>query len=84
MLKQLAICSLGALFAITSVKAEENPIKPRMANNLAGSANEFQCGVYKGSEKEIFSHYTHYQAKLKTLQKTGARSSSQDFVSQDH
>ena len=83
MLTQLAICSLVILFSTTIVKAKGNPIKPKMRSNSSASATEFVCGVYKGSEREILWHHYQYQAKMKDLQKTGARLNSRDFVFDD-
>ena len=83
MLTQLAICSLVILFSTTIVKAKGNPIKPRMRSNASAAATEFVCGTYKGSEREILWHYYKHQARMKSLQKTGARLNSRDFVLND-
>ena len=81
MLTQLVICSLVILFSSTIVKAKGNPIKPRMRSN--STANEFVCGVYRGSEKEILWHHYQYQAKMKSLQKSGGKLTATDFVFDD-
>ena len=80
MLTQLAICSLVVLFSTADIKAKGNPFKSKIHSELSASSNEFVCGTYKGSEKEILWHYYQYQAKMKSLQKTGARLTSRDFV----
>ena len=55
-LRCLALYFLVILFSTTIINAEGNPIKPKMRSNLSASVAEFECGVYKGSEREIFSH----------------------------
>ncbi len=83
MLTQLAICSLVILFSTAVIKAKDNPIKPKMRSELSASSNEFECGVYKGSEKEILWHHYRYQAKMKSLQKSGGKLTATDFVFDD-
>ena len=83
LLTPLAVCSLAILFSTAIIKAKGNPIKPKMRSKLSASSNEFECGVYKGSEKEILWHHHRYQAKMKSLLKTGARLPSRDFVFDD-
>ncbi|MCH8873577.1 hypothetical protein IH824_12555, partial [candidate division KSB1 bacterium] len=83
MLTQLAICSLVILFSTAVIKAKGNPIKPKIRSELSALSNEFECGVYKGSEKEILWHHYRYQAKMKSLQKSGGKLTATDFVFDD-
>ena len=78
---RLVIGSLGMLFFTLTARADEDPRKPRV--DSPASTSEFQCGVYKGSEREIFRYYYHNLARLKRLQKTGALLNSRDFVFDD-
>jgi len=79
----LAICSLVILFSTAVINAKGNPIKPKMRSELSASSNVFECGVYKGSEKEILWHHYQYLAKMKSLKKSGGILPSRDFVFDD-
>ena len=83
MLTQLAICSLLVLFSTSIVKAEGNPNKPRMRSNSSTPATGFECGVYKGSDQEFLWHYYQYQARMKSLNKSGGVLPGRDFVFDD-
>ncbi len=78
-LRCLAIGSLVVLFSTADVKAKGNPFKLKIHSEHSAASNEFVCGTYKGSEKEILWHYYQYQAKMKSLQKTSARLTSRVF-----
>ncbi|MCH8957286.1 T9SS type A sorting domain-containing protein [candidate division KSB1 bacterium] len=71
------------MFSAAVIKAKGNPIKPKIRNGLSASSNEFVCGTYKGSEKEILWRHYQYQAKLKSLQKSGGKLTATDFVFDD-